>query len=34
MLSFYKESIVELEAVIADITARLEIISKYIKINI
>lgn len=31
--SFYKESIVELEAVIAEITARLEVIRKYKKIK-
>ena len=31
--SFYKESIVELEAVITEITARLDVIRKYKKIN-
>ena len=32
-LSFYKESIVKLEAVITEITARLDVIRKYRKIN-
>ena len=33
MLGFYEKSIVELEAVITEITARLEVIRKYRKIN-
>lgn len=33
MLGFYEKSIIELEAVIAKITARLEVIRKYRKIN-
>lgn len=33
MLGFYEKSIVELEAVITEITARLEVIKKYRKIN-
>ncbi len=31
--SFYKESIVKLEAVITEITARLDVIRKYRKVN-
>ena len=33
LMDFYKESIVELEAVITEITARLNVIRKYMKIN-